>query len=773
MSGVGVWLSRLGSRWRKWRRDPAAFVDEIPSRVLRRLSVLGLAGGTLVADALDVKARRAFGLWRRQRVSLVLTDAAAREFRFLTKDGRPPAAWPERVQIAPSEADLTAVVVAFGEGEGVLTATEIGRGRAGVIAPAGKPVWTRVYRTDDGTDLPERLRARPLSRRALIDLRRAHGDSLSRALRAAWPPTERRSTEPPAKIYRAWIQRNEPAPEDAGLVRAFVAGHEGLGRISVLMPVHDPDPAHLEEAIRSVQAQIYPAWQLCIADDGSHSAAVRKVLAEAARQDERIRLTSSSEARGVSAATNAAMAVADGDIALFMDHDDRLAPHALAMIAAAFAHHPEAVAAYSDEDVIDAHGLRSAPVLKTDFDPERILAQNYVNHAFAIRMDLLRRLGGLREGIEGAQDHDLVLRAAESRSGSILHLPLILYHWRIFPGGRTLSQTAQPRIDNARVRVVREHLERQGRCAALTPGPRGHLIVSYPEPTPLPRVTAIVPTRDQPGLLEACVAGLLEQTDYPALDLCVVDNGSQTSRALDLLERLEHTPRVRVMRIDAPFNFAALNNAAVRALDSELVAFINDDVVVVEPGWLRAMVALAAQPDVGAVGAKLFYPDGRIQHAGIVLGVGPLRVAGHEFRGAPGDMPGPQNRLLLTREVSAVTAACMVASRKAFLEVGGFDEVRFPVAFNDVDLCLKLWDSGRRILWTPHARLMHLESASRGSDKLAESSKRLSREAQLMREKWSSRLLHDPFYNPNLTLEDESFTLALRSYAKTPWRRPA
>lgn len=771
MSAFGNWVSRFGARWRKWLQDPAAFADEIPSPVLRRLTVFGLAGITVLADALDAERRRAAADWGRRGVRLVQTDGSRREFRFLTDQGQPPQIWPERVLIEDPKADLSAVIVAFGEGGGVVTAAEIGRGRPGVIAPSGRPVWTRVYRTDDGVELPERLAVHPMSRCDLVDVRRSMGEGLARALRSAWPPVERRSTEPAARVYSAWIQRNEPGAGDDRLIREFLTRRPGLPRISVLLPVHDPNASHLRAAISSVRAQVYENWRLCIADDGSRSAAVGMLLAEAAK-DPRVRLAAHAAPEGVACATNAALALAEGEVALFLDHDDVLAPHALAMVAAAFADRPDAAAVYSDEDVIDAHGRRSAPVFKPDFDHERLLAQNYVNHVFAVRLDLLRRLGGLRSGIDGAQDHDLVLRVAESGAGPILHLPHILYHWRIFPGGSSLSQSARPRIDNARARLTRDHLNRMGREASLTPGPRGHLIVDHPLPDPLPTVTAIVPTRDHPGLLEACVAGLLEQTDYPALRLCIVDNGSRTERALSLLERLDRTPRVRVVRIDAPFNFAALNNAAVKEADSEFLAFVNDDIVVVEPGWLKAMMTLAALPDVGAVGAKLFYPDGRIQHAGIVLGLGPQRVAGHEFRGAPGDLPGPQNRLLLTRQVSAVTAACMVVRRDRFLEVGGFDEVQFPVAFNDVDLCLKLGERGYRILWTPKARLMHLESASRGSDKQQETAARLRREAAQMHARWAARLAQDPFYNPNLTLLDESFTLALRSRAKSPWRRP-
>ncbi len=348
----------------------------------------------------------------------------------------------------------------------------------------------------------------------------------------------------------------------------------------------------------------------------------------------------------------------------------------------------------------------------------------------------------------------------------------MLYHWRIFPGGGSFSQSARPGIDEARRRMVAEHLRRRGAEAELLQDSRGRVSLVRPLPEPAPEVTAIIPTRDHPDLLEACVAGLLEQTDYPALRICIVDNGSRGERALRLLDRLEATPRVRVLRIDAPFNFSALNNAAVAQTDSPLLAFVNDDILVVEPGWLKAMAAVAVRPGVGAVGAKLFYPDGRIQHAGIVLGLGSQGVAGHEFRGVTGDAPGPQHRLTVAREVSAVTAACMVVARERFLAVGGFDEAALPVAFNDVDLCLKLGARGWRTVWTPQARLMHLESASRGPDRAPESAERLAGEARVMRKRWGAQLAADPYYNPNLTLADENFALAARSRAGAPWRRP-
>ena len=765
MSALRVWTSRFNSRWRKWWRDPAAFADELPSPSLRALMQLGLGGGTVLSDALDRADQAAGGAWRRQGVSLVKSHHEFEDFQFLTRGGRTPELWPRRVLVEAQGAGV--VVVAFAQDGGVTTAAEASPGRPGLIALDGRPAWCRVYRTDDETLTPERLQVRPATRSDLVGMWRSAGMPYAEALKGAWPPVERRVAEPAQSAYRAWITRNEPAAAEAAAIEAWLDRTAGLPLISILMPVHNPRPAHLRAALESVRGQLYRRWRLCVADDGSSSQEVAVILREAAL-DPRVRLVRLEASQGVAAATNAALALAEGEAALFMDHDDLLAPHALAVIGATFAEHPEAAAVYSDEDSIDSQGRRSAPRFKPDLDRERLLAQNYVNHAFAVRLDLLRQLGGLRSGLDGVQDHDLVLRVVESGSGPVLHAPHVLYHWRVFPGGNSFSQSAKPEIDRARAGLVRERLGPVGGGGA--PGPGGHLIVERPLPDPQPEITVIIPTRDRPGLLEACTAGLLEQTDYRSLRLIIVDNGSCTDRALRVLAKLAATPRVSVLRIDAPFNFAALNNAAAKGASSPLLAFVNDDIMVVEPNWLKVMAALALEPDVGAVGAKLFYPDGRIQHAGIVLGLGPQRVAGHEFRGAPGDSPGPQNRLLIAREVSAVTAACMVLDRHKFLEAGGFDEEAFPVAFNDVDLCLKLRRAGYRSVWTPRARLMHLESATRGPDKADAASARFAEEVRRMRERWGPELMADPYYSPNLTLDDESFTLAAQSRAKPPWR---
>lgn len=743
MSDGAAWRGRLNSRWRKLRRDPAAFADDLPSPVLRALAVAGLVVWTAAS------ARRRTG-----EEGLVLSRSAdGSDYEIVDGRGRAPSRWPEHLSVTAPEGAL--VLAASAAGGRLLAATEARPDRPGMLNLAGQAATIRAYRVAGGGPAPDRLDARAAARWDILRGARRQGAGWGGSLREAWPPAERRPAEPSRAAYDHWIQRNEPSR--AGL-EALSQGIDQMPVrpvISVLMPVHDPRPAHLQAAIASLRDQVYPDWRLCVADDGSVSQEVRAILVGLA-DDPRVRLTRQETARGVAAATNAALALADGDVVLFLDHDDLLAPHALALIAWAFARDPELAAVYSDEDTVDADGRRSAPLFKPDFDGERLLAQNYVNHAFAVRADLLRRLGGLGEGIDGAQDHDLVLRIAEATHGRIGHIPAILYHWRVYPGGGTLSQR-QAGAATGRQAVVRAALERRGETATVEVGPGGYARIERPAPDA--SVLAIVPTRDRPGLLEACVSGLLRQTDWPALRVRIVDNGSETAEARAGLDRLAQHPRVEVLRIEAPFNFSALNNAAARGADADLLAFINDDILVVDPDWLGRMAALAVRPDVGAVGAMLHYPDGRLQHAGLVLGLGPQRIAGHEFRGQPADTPGPQRRLLVTREVSAVTAACMVVERAKIEAVGGFDE-SFAVAFNDVDLCLRLRAKGWRNLWTPFARLIHVESATRGSDADPARTARFQNEVERMRARWGATLLSDPYYNPNLTIEDESFTLA-------------
>jgi glycosyltransferase involved in cell wall biosynthesis len=550
--------------------------------------------------------------------------------------------------------------------------------------------------------------------------------------------------------YRAWAAAHDtPAEADRAAIAARVALLPPL-RISVVMPVFNPRAEHFRAAIASVRAQLWPHWELCIADDASTAPHVAQILAEIAG-DPRISIVRREQNGHISAASNSALSVASGEFVALMDHDDLLPPHALYCIAEEVAKHPDAALIYSDEDQLDARGRRCEPAFKPDFDLDLLLARNLVSHLGVFRTALLRELGGLREGFEGSQDHDLALRvAAIVPPESIRHVPRVLYHWRQ-AGAASFSERELARCADASRRAVGDFL-----AATNTPGeaavhPLVPAAVRVLRPLPAPPLASIiVPTRDRADLLARCAQGVLHGTDFPGVELLIVDNGSTEAATTTLLAQLAEDSRVRVLRNEQEFNFAGLCNQAAEAARGEVFVLLNNDIEIVEKSWLRTMAAHAVRPDIGAVGAKLLYPDGRVQHAGIVLGAGPHGVAAHLGVGAQGDAPGPSGLLRLERQVGAVTAACLVLRRDAWRAVGGMDEKNLPVAYNDVDLCLRLRAAGLKILWTPFAELIHHESATRGPD----DSGRLHRAAAFMRARWGEALARDPFYSPNFSLAE-------------------
>ena len=557
--------------------------------------------------------------------------------------------------------------------------------------------------------------------------------------------------------YRQWVDRFDTldrATEAAS--RRRLATVSPAPRLSVVMPVYDPDPGFLRDAVESVRAQLYADWELCIADDCSTDPEVGAVLDRLARRDRRIKVVRRTENGHISAATNSALALASGDWVAFLDHDDVLAPHALALMALHIAARPDAQLLFSDEDKLGADGGRLSPYFKPEFDPRLLAGQNYLTHLLVVRRELVTALGGLREGLEGAQDWDLVLRATEQlEPEQIVHVPHVLYHWRAHAASTAEAGAAKPYAWEAGRRAVAEHLARAGGGGETTilPG-SGHIRVRWPLPHPVPSVGIVIPTRDG-RLLRQCVESILATTRYPDYRILIVDNGSRDPAVLDYLE-VRQGDRVAVMHDPRPFNYSALNNAAVARGDDDLVCLLNDDTQIVEPGWLEEMVREISRPRVGAVGAKLLYEDGTIQHAGVVLGIGD--VAGHAYRRFPRDADGDMGRLKLAQRMSAVTGACMLVRRQAWEEVGGLDEDRLAVAFNDVDLCLKLGRAGWKVVWTPCAELFHLESLSRGTELLRE--KEFAAEIDTMKQRWSALLRADPAYNPNLTLNWEDWSLA-------------
>ena len=576
--------------------------------------------------------------------------------------------------------------------------------------------------------------------------------------------------------YRQWIATHDTLSDaDRQAISDHIARMIDPPQISVVMPAFATPAPLMRAAIESVRAQLYPHWELCIADDGSPGEALWRLLETYARQDPRIRIVRRPANGQIAAATNTALRLATGDFVAFMDHDDLLSEHALYHVAARLEERPDTDLIYSDEDKIDARGRRSQPHFKAEWNADLMLGQNAVNHLAVFRRSLIEDLGGVREGFEGAQDHDLALRAVE-RIGPdrIGHIPWVLYHWRWRGRQGSFSRRWAKLCAVAARRAVAEHLTRTGQVGATVtnqPGAARWLRVRRPLPAPPPLVSIIVPTRDRLDLLARCADGVLQGTDYDALELLIVDNGSVEPATLAHFETLKADPRVRILPAPGPFNFAALMNRAVAQARGEIILLLNNDISMIEPGWLAELVSHAVRPTVGAVGARLLYPDGTIQHAGVALGIG--GVAGHLQVGAPGQHAGYQGHLALTRNVSAVTAACLAMRRSVWDEVGGMDAKRLTVAFNDVDLCLKVRAAGYDIVWTPFAELYHHESASRGLDLEPKAAARFQGEIATMRERWGDVLDNDPFYGPVFDKRFSNYRPGEPPGRTAPWARRA
>jgi GT2 family glycosyltransferase len=563
--------------------------------------------------------------------------------------------------------------------------------------------------------------------------------------------------------YLSWIAAYDtlsPAALDRLRARAAALHYRPL--ISIVMPVYETPERYLREAIASVQAQVYDHWELCICDDASRAPHIRAVLEAEAAGDARIKIAWRHDNGRISRASNDALALATGEWVAMLDHDDVLRPHALFCMVEALAANPGAQILYSDEDKIDDAGRRFDPYFKPGFSIDLFHGQNYLNHLTMHRRANIEAVGGWRPDFDGSQDYDLTLRILE-RVGTdhVVHVPRILYHWRAAAGSTARAPQEKNYAAEAGLRALQGHADRvmPGARVETTPGTPFYRI-AYPLPAPPPLVSIIIPTRDEAAVLERCLVSLFERTDYGAVEIIIVDNGSVEPDTFALFERW--TARhacIRVLRDDRPFNYSALNNRAVLEARGSLLCLLNNDIEAVDPTWLGEMVSLAVRPEVGCVGAKLLYPDGTLQHGGVVLGIG--GVAGHSHKHAANGDPGYFHQLNLRRTVSAVTAACLVAKASIFAEVGGLDEQGLAIAFNDVDFCLKVREAGYRNVWTPGALLIHHESLSRGAETTPEKQQRFAGEVETMRQRWGTLLEADPFYSPNLTLVSEDNSLAL------------
>jgi O-antigen biosynthesis protein len=530
-------------------------------------------------------------------------------------------------------------------------------------------------------------------------------------------------------------------------------------KISIVIPVCDPQPSHLTQALDSVVHQFYTNWELCIADDFSSNKIIRDILSQYARSDARIKILFRSERGHISEASNSALSLTTGDYIGFLDHDDELEKDALYWVAKTILAHPSSKLIYSDEDHRNPEGTLHLPYFKPDWNKDLLLSQNYICHFMVISRSVITQLKGFNSQYNGAQDYDFVLRASElCHDAEIQHIPFVLYHWREHAGSTAMAIGAKPYAMEAGRRAVADHLQRLEISATVLPAPDAPAWnrIRYTIPKPAPLVSIIIPTRNRCDLLKTCIDSI-RRANYKNFEILVIDNGSDQPNDLVYLDSLMRENIAKVLRLDIPFNYARLNNLGVQHTSGKILLFMNNDIEAIDTEWLGEIVSNTLRKEIGIVGARLWYPDFTLQHGGVIIGMGGL--AGHAFYGLPQGSAGYFGRAILQQNFSAVTGACMAFRREVFEQVGGFDEI-FVVSMNDVDICLRVLQLGLKITWTPFAALIHHESASRGQDDTPEKLAVRMHECALFEKRWKDILLTDPAYNPNLSLETSDFALS-------------
>lgn len=559
--------------------------------------------------------------------------------------------------------------------------------------------------------------------------------------------------------YPNWLARNEVLDIEA--MTQEIATFHYQPKISIAMPVYNVEEKWLRLCIDSILNQVYTNWELCMADDASTDPNVKKILTEYQQLDERIWVVFREQNGHISEATNSALAIATGEFVALLDNDDELAINAFYEVVKVLNENPELDLIYSDEDKIDMDGNRSDPAFKPDWSPDLLLGTNYISHLGVYRRSILEEIGGFRKGYEGSQDYDLVLRFTEKTTKErIKHIPKVLYYWRMLPTSTAVDQGSKGYAFEAGLRAVQDALVRRGINGHATHGAANGLYDVYYDIESEKLVSIIIPTKNGYKDVQRCVSSIIEKTTYQNYEIIMADNGSTDPKMHELYAEFEQQlpGRFFVESIDIPFNFSTINNRAAKKAHGEYLLFLNNDTEVITENWLTLMVSFAQQERIGCVGAKLLYPNNTVQHAGVILGLG--GVAGHGHYGYPHGDLGYFGRLAINVNYSAVTAACLLMKKADFDAVGGFEEA-FTVAFNDVDLCLKVQALGRDNVWLHEAELYHFESQTRGYDDKGKKKKRFEQEKVMMEEKWGPLIENDPFYNPNLTRDIPNFSLRI------------
>ena len=528
-------------------------------------------------------------------------------------------------------------------------------------------------------------------------------------------------------------------------------------KISIAVPVYRTPELFLRQMIDSIIDQTYVNWELCIVNASPDDGTAGRVLKEYAQKDSRIRTMDLPKNLGISGNTNKALDMASGEFTGFLDHDDLLAPNALFEIAKAISSCPECDVVYTDEDKVTTDlSEHFQPHLKPDYNPDLLCSNNYICHFFLARTSLLKRTGGFREEFDGAQDHDLILRCCE-QARCIVHVPEILYHWRTHKSSTADNPASKMYAYDAGKRAIEEHLERCGlKGTVLYTLDHGFYRVQYPvQGTPL--VSIIIPNKDETETLRNCINSIREKTTYKNYEILIVENNSETDEIFRYYKEISKEPDIRLFRWKKEFNYSAINNFGEAHARGEYIILLNNDIEVITPGWIEELLGICQRPGTGAAGVKLLYPDKTIQHAGCVVGIG--GIAGNMFVDMPSERTGYLHKASVLQDMSAVTAACMMVRKDVFDMISGFEE-KLAVAFNDVDLCLRIREAGYLVVYDPYVQMYHLESKTRGAEDSEEKVRRFQDEIEFFRTRWIDILKNgDPYYNKNLSLTKWNYSL--------------
>ncbi len=560
--------------------------------------------------------------------------------------------------------------------------------------------------------------------------------------------------------YDLWVEHTRLTDYDIEELKTSIKEFEVKPLFSILVPVYNVDQEWLERTIDSVRMQLYENWELCLCDDLSPSPHVRKVLQQYADLDSRIKVLFKEKNEGIALTTNSALSMATGDYIGLLDHDDELTINALYENAKVINENPGVGLIYSDEDKLDMQGRRCDPFFKPDYSPELIKSQNYICHFTVIKKSIVDELKGFRKGYDGSQDHDIILRSLE-KTTKVHHIPKVLYHWRKIPGSTAAVYDSKSYAWEAGRKAIEDSLHRIGGKGevALAKFQGCYRVKNAISENPL--VTIIIPFKDKKKLLGTVVDSILDKTTYQNYEILGISNNSDEQDTFRMMESLtEKDPRVRFIEYNVPFNFSDINNHAVDLAKGEYVVLLNNDIEVISPEWLEALLEFAQLPEIGAVGGKLYYPDDRIQHAGIVIGM--AGVAGPPHYLFHRNDVGYYARAHVIHNVSAVTGACLMVDKKLYKAAGGMDTENFGVAFNDIDFCLKLLKKGYRNVFTPYCEMYHFESQSRGYEDTPEKLERLERESAVFRDRWEMYFQKgDPYFSPHLSLEKTNFSIKI------------